>query len=129
MSVTLTELALVAAGGALGAAGRFGIGRMALFADSRWYVTAGINVAGSMLIGILWALFSHFDVSRQWYLLAVTGFLGGFTTYSAFSLDTVMLVHDGRVAEGALCAFLTLAGCLTACAAGLYVTEKLLKLI
>ncbi|MBS7546401.1 fluoride efflux transporter CrcB [Ancylobacter oerskovii] len=61
--------------------------------------TMAINVVGSLLIGVIagWLAFRAGDPwSQQMRLFAVTGILGGFTTFSAFSLDTALLVERGE---------------------------------
>jgi CrcB protein len=71
--------------------------------------TLAINVSGSIILGAVAAWFYGFPtptgppgpISRNWYLLLATGFCGGFTTFSTFSLETVQLLHDGKV-ESAL---------------------------
>lgn len=87
----------VALGGACGALARFGIATW--FADPGRFpwATLFINIAGSFAIGLLWGVCQQQAWFEQWgrYLL-VTGLLGGFTTFSAFSLETVALIDAGR---------------------------------
>ena len=68
--------------------------------------TLGINVVGSFLLGLLVAALLRRGpltrTSRRAHLLLGTGFLGGFTTYSALALDTVGLLADGRAALAVL---------------------------
>ena len=52
---------------------------------------------GSFAIGLVWALLAARGL-QAWLPFVMTGFLGGFTTFSAFSLDTLRLVEGGRVA-------------------------------
>lgn len=92
---------IVAAGGALGAAGRYGAGLLA----SRWlgtyfpFGTLGVNVLGSFLMGMAAvALASRAGQSPRAALFLMTGILGGFTTFSAFSMEAVSLFEKGRVA-------------------------------
>lgn len=96
MASGLATCLLVAAGGALGCTGRFLADRLPLFVTAPFYRTMCINITGSLLIGIIAAAFSHAGVSESWHRFAITGFLGGFTTYSAFSLDSVRLIQNGR---------------------------------
>lgn len=62
-----------------------------------WH-TLTINVVGSLLMGVLigWLSFRG-DASQSWRLFAATGILGGFTTFSAFSLDAALLWERGQV--------------------------------
>lgn len=99
MASGLATCLLVAAGGALGCTGRFLADRLPLFVTAPFYRTMCINITGSLLIGIIAAAFSHAGVSESWHRFAITGFLGGFTTYSAFSLDSVRLIQNGRWPE------------------------------
>ena len=77
---------LVAVGGALGALGRYGIGQV-VQAGNFPVATLLVNVTGSFLIGALWATFDESQWFQDWgkYLITV-GMLGGFTTFSSFSL-------------------------------------------
>jgi CrcB protein len=91
---------LVFLGGGLGAAARHGVNLIAarlLGLDFPWG-TAIINVAGSLAMGLLAAWFAfRVDIpwSQETRLFLTTGVLGGFTTFSAFSLDTAMLIERG----------------------------------
>ncbi len=82
----------VAAGGALGAVGRYLVtaGATALLGSGFPWGTLAVNVAGSFLLGVLVALMSAaWTPPGDMRLFLVTGFLGAFTTFSAFSLDVV----------------------------------------
>ncbi len=127
MTASPVDFLLVAAGGALGAMSRFGAAQFILFNESKWAVTTLINIVGCLLIGVVFALSEHFTVARGWTLFIITGFLGGFTTYSAFSLDVVKLFTDGKVAEAVTCALVTLVGCVLACGAGYFAVTRILK--
>ena len=89
----------VAVGSALGGVCRFAVGQafVARFGPGFPYGTLFINVAGSFLIGIVaeLALTRAFGMSQTARVFLATGFLGGFTTFSAFSLDMVTLASDG----------------------------------
>ena len=85
----LGPVLLVAAGGALGSVLRYAVSVLmaaSLGAGFPWG-TLAVNVLGSTAIGALAAL----GVEGGWRLLLVTGLLGGFTTFSAFSLETALL--------------------------------------
>lgn len=100
MVVTLLQIAL---GGALGAVSRFlfASGVMRLTGSGLPLGILAVNVLGSFLMGVAVTLFSeHFEDVRL-APLVMTGFLGGFTTFSAFSLDTVQLIEQGRLAAAA----------------------------
>lgn len=74
-----------------------------------------INAAGSFLIGLLYGLAStRAGLGRHTMLLLQTGFCGGFTTFSTFSLDNLKLIENGRYAAAALNAALSVTLCLAA---------------
>ena len=83
---------LVALGGALGSVLRYWTSLIFAFP----YGTITVNILGSMAIGLAYGLLlekGHERVS----LFLMAGFLGGFTTFSAFSLDVMKLISDGRI--------------------------------
>ena len=92
----------VALGGAVGASLRYGanlgIGRL-LGAAFPWH-TLAVNVIGSALMGGLMVLLAHRG-QQQLAPFLMTGILGGFTTFSAFSMDTIVLTERGQTALAA----------------------------
>lgn len=94
---------LVFVGGGLGAVARHAVGRAMLHAAGPGFPwgTLTVNVSGSFLIGLLIGLFSALGAAQPWRLFLVTGFLGGFTTFSAFSLDALTLWERSPVSAGA----------------------------
>ncbi|MBN8631292.1 MAG: fluoride efflux transporter CrcB [Rhodobacterales bacterium] len=91
MSLTLP---LIALGGAVGSILRY----LMVSAIGAPLGTAAVNVLGSFAIGVLFVLLG----SREgWQFLLITGLLGGFTTFSAFSLDTLKLVQGGQPLQAA----------------------------
>jgi CrcB protein len=101
--ITVTLLAL---GGGVGTNARYWLGRLVV----EWqrhnfeklafpWATFVINVSGSVVLGFAAALFlKHPDESRRvWYLILGTGFCGGFTTFSTFSLEALELLQEERL--------------------------------
>ena len=84
---------LVAAGGTLGVLARYGLSRWAESGSSLIWTTAAINIAGSFLLGLL--VTQHGFSSQARSALGV-GLLGGFTTYSTFSVQAVLEWDGGR---------------------------------
>lgn len=82
---------IIALGGALGAVLRYLIALGVVFPVG----TLIVNVIGSFLMGLAFVWFSS-RAAGQWPLFLMTGFLGGFTTFSAFSLDVVRLFEAQR---------------------------------
>ena len=60
------------------------------------YGTLGVNIIGCFLIGIVYGLSARGNINVEWRLFLATGFLGGFTTFSSFSNDTVSLLRDAQ---------------------------------
>lgn len=110
----------VALGGAIGATGRYltTIGMARLMGAGFPYGTLVVNVVGSFAIGLLFVWLIERDAVRLAPLL-MTGVLGGFTTFSAFSLDVLMLIERGDVTAAALYGAASVGLSLLAVAAGL----------
>ncbi|WP_457586277.1 fluoride efflux transporter CrcB [Ensifer canadensis] len=97
----MSNLLLVGFGGAIGSMVRYLVG---LWTLHRWgpgfpWGTLGVNITGSFLIGLLAELIMRkFGASAEMRLFLITGVLGGYTTFSAFSLDTITLFERGDAA-------------------------------
>ncbi len=100
----MEKLLMVAAGGGLGAILRYlcaaWVGRLA---GEGFWGTAFVNVSGSFVMGVLAvAMMEAFPGSwGRWAPFAMTGVLGAYTTFSAFSLDTLFLIERGHLATAA----------------------------
>ena len=78
-----------------------------------------INTIGSLLTGFLFiVLLERYSVSSEIRLALMTGLLGGFTTFSAFSLETIDLIQQGSFLSAASNIILSVVLCLTACYLG-----------
>lgn len=88
----------VAFGGAVGALLRYYIGLGLNQKGVLPWGTLTVNLLGSFLIGLLVLLSVKQKWADPWYLFAVTGVLGGFTTFSAFSFENLQLLQDGKPA-------------------------------
>ena len=60
------------------------------------YGTLGVNIIGCFLIGVVYALSEKGNVNVEWRLFLATGILGGFTTFSSFSNETVSMLRDAQ---------------------------------
>lgn len=93
----MTNWLWVALGGAAGSVARYGLGVQAgRWLGSGWpYGTFGANVMGGLLMGLLAGWLAHRGGADQerWRLLLGVGALGGFTTFSAFSLETALMIE------------------------------------
>ena len=108
-------LLIVAAGGASGAVLRVlasaAVGVQHVFP----WATLVINIAGSFAIGLVWGLYGHQEWFQSWgRLFLVVGLLGGFTTFSAFSFETLNLIENGRLGIAGAYAALSVGLCLGA---------------
>lgn len=94
------NMLLVAAGGALGAMARYAIGAWILVRTETWSFPLGtfvVNVAGCLIAGALIGIAEYRNfLTLELRLLIFTGFLGGFTTFSAFGVETVALIERGQ---------------------------------
>jgi fluoride exporter len=122
----MTALLVFVAGG-LGSLTRYLIGLAALRALGPRFPsgTLAVNLIGCFLIGALMALVDHRQLDERLRLALVAGFLGGFTTYSAFAYETLALAERRTVGLAALYAALTVVGCFLACAAGLALVRRI----
>ncbi len=123
---SFTLAAAVAAGGALGALGRYlaisWFGRR--FGTGFPYGTLAVNAAGSLLLGAFVALGgSHLRIAPEVQAFVAVGVLGAFTTVSTFALDTAYLAGRHRLALAGAYVVLSLALSLAAAAMGYYVTR------
>ncbi|MEA2716949.1 MAG: fluoride exporter [Actinomycetota bacterium] len=120
-------LAAVAIGGALGAAARYGVAQLVpLGAGSFPWATWWTNVTGSFVLGVvLMVLLRRFPSDRLARPLLATGFLGAFTTYSTFAVQTVVLVGDGSGVLAGVYVVASLAAGFGAAAAGIAAGRRL----
>ncbi len=110
----------VALGSALGGVGRYGLSRLWPWVPGGWpTATMTVNLLGSFAIGLLSVVLSAraggAETARLFWL---TGVLGGFTTYSAFALETVTLAGAGEAMRAAAYVAVTVLACLVAAFAG-----------
>ncbi len=110
----------VGLGAAIGAWLRWGLG--ILMNQVHQHIPLGTlvaNLAGGYVIGLAMAFFStHNGISPEWRLFAITGFLGGLTTFSTFSAETALMLQRGEYVWAALQIVLHVAGAILLCMAG-----------
>jgi CrcB protein len=121
-------LLLVLAGGAIGAPLRY---LTDLFVQSRHdsvfpWGTLAVNVAGSLILGLLAGAADAAAVSDWVLTLVGTGFCGALTTFSTFGYETLRLVEDGSYSQAALNAAVSILLGLGACAAGWWIAAALM---
>ena len=119
----------IALGGALGAAGRHVVGHVVAERLGRAfpYGTLSVNILGSFLMGFLVvALASRFDASPELRGFLAVGVLGGFTTFSAYSLEIALLFERGAMQMSILYAFLSVILAVSALFGGMMVGRAVL---
>ena len=90
------------------------------------YGTLLINVGGSLVMGLLAGLFAlKFDPGQSWRLFLTTGILGGFTTFSTFSLDAVVLYERGELGSMAVYVIASALWSIGALFAGLFIIRQI----
>lgn len=107
----------IASGGAVGALLRFyaSTGVYALLGRGFPYGTLFVNVTGSLMMGLLYILFlERIQVSPELRSALLVGVLGAFTTFSAFSMETLALFEEGEVIKAALNILLSVTLCILA---------------
>jgi CrcB protein len=116
---------LVFLGGGLGATARHAANRagLALLGPGFPWWTFAVNVVGCFLIGLLAGLFGSLETGHNARLFLITGFLGGFTTFSAFSLDALTLWERGAPLQAGLYILGSVILSLIAAAVGLMVSR------
>ena len=88
--------------------------------------TLTVNIVGSLVMGLLIGYFAlKTDPGQDWRLFLTTGILGGFTTFSAFSLDTVLLFERGELALAACYVVASVGVSVTALFAGLSIMRTI----
>lgn len=133
MTSGISNLALysmVAVGGAFGASLRFFVYQIMM----NWlgkgfpYATLTVNVTGSLIMGILYALVEQgiIEVSIYRTLIGI-GFLGAFTTFSTFSLDSLLLLQQGEIFKAISNIFLNVGLCIMSAALGMFMVSVLNK--
>ncbi len=123
----MSDTFLVMAGGAIGAASRFHIGRLVgPFTGTGWpTATLAINLAGGLAMGLLAGAMLRGGLADGWRLFVGVGVLGGFTTFSAFSLEMIQLLQDGRWVDGISYAAVSVIGSVLLLGAGLWMVRAL----
>jgi len=91
-------VALIGIGSFIGGVLRYllSIGVQSKFLSAFPFGTFAVNILGCFVIGIIFALGDKMNLSTEWRLFLATGICGGFTTFSAFSMESLALLRDGQ---------------------------------
>ena len=95
----LKNLFIVGVGGFIGTAARFAAYQLVKPSAVFW-ITLSVNILGCLLIGIFTGMAVKNGLTQQEKLFLTSGFCGGFTTFSAFSIENVKLMQEGKSAAG-----------------------------
>lgn len=112
----------VALGGGVGAWLRYVVGRLVPLGAFPW-ATLMVNVGGSFAMGLLVGWLARHDAGESWRLLLGVGLLGGFTTFSAFSLELVNMIERGDSAMAATYALVSVVAGVAGLFAGLMIVR------
>ena len=121
----MLQLLLVSSGGALGAIVRYSIGSLSkIYFVNSFYATLSINIIGSFLIGYLISLGYVKNISENFikYFLII-GFLGSFTTFSAFSYEAVDLFLSKKMFLSLVYVIFSISFCIIAAYVGIYINK------
>ena len=119
----------IAIGGAFGAISRYWVSESMEKVNGTGFPlgTFSVNLLGSFLIGVLFVIFAEkLELAHEWRPLLVIGFLGAMTTFSAFSLDTLLLFQQGHYNTALFYIFSSVIACLIAAYAGIQLTRVVL---
>ncbi|KQS49548.1 fluoride efflux transporter CrcB [Sphingomonas sp. Leaf198] len=117
----MLPLLYVMVGGAVGSGARYLTGRamLSLLGPDYPFGTLAVNVIGGLLMGVLVGVLARNTASETWRLLLGLGVLGGFTTFSAFSLDVVTMIERGAIGVALGYVLVSVIGSVAALFAGL----------
>lgn len=120
-------LLFIALGGATGAVSRYLLSSWAhALWEGKWPVgTLLVNMLGSFLIGVIFVLIEKQIVHPDWRSVLMVGFLGAFTTFSTFSLETITLFEEGQIAHAIAYMVVSVFACVLMAGLSIYITRAL----
>ena len=123
----MTSIFFVAAGGAIGATARYltGVAAVRIMGHGFPWGTMTVNIVGSFLMGVIVVVMAE-KSGQKFSPFLVTGILGGFTTFSSFSLDAITIYERGQVGLAAAYVSASVILSLAAIFAGLLITRNVL---
>lgn len=124
----MKQILAIAAGGSIGAVLRYGVANAVHMFTSRNfpYGTLLINVSGSLIMGLLYVLLvERLALSPEWRAAILIGMLGGYTTFSSFSIETLLLFEQGEQFKAMMNVLLSVSLCLLAVWLGVVAGRRL----
>ncbi|WP_027859804.1 fluoride efflux transporter CrcB [Marinobacterium jannaschii] len=121
----MLHIVFIAIGGALGALGRYWVSGLLNNATHKLPMgTLACNAVGSFLMGVCFVLIlEKSKLDPEFRPLLMVGFMGAFTTFSTFSLETVAMLQEGHVMSAMIYILLSVLLCIAALSAGLWITR------
>ncbi|TVZ39202.1 CrcB protein [Alteromonadaceae bacterium 2753L.S.0a.02] len=118
----------VAAGGAVGAMARYGVSVVLATQHIKFPIaTLTVNVLGSFLMGVCYVIIVEKGlIAQEWRHVVMIGFMGAFTTFSTFSLESLHLLQSGHFLTAASYMIISLLACVLAVFLGITITDNLL---
>lgn len=116
----------VALGGACGASLRFFVYQLILNLGGKGFpfATLAVNISGSLIMGVLYSLIEQGIIEVSFYRALVgVGFLGAFTTFSTFSLDTLLILQQGEYFKAMINILLNVSLCILAAGLGMFLVS------
>lgn len=114
----LNSFIIVSLGGALGAGLRFIISKIFISASAVFTYVALVNIIGCFVAGLIAGYMDRHVHSDSLRLFLITGILGGFTTFSAFSLDVLNLINKGKTIDAIIYVSISVIGSILAALVG-----------
>lgn len=127
----MQQLLLIALGGSLGAVARYSLSTVVHHAASETFPwgTLAVNLSGSFLIGLVIELLDVTMIPTEWRSFLAIGFLGAYTTFSTFTLETVNLLREGEFGLATVNLLAANVAGILLVVGGIYASRLLLKLV
>lgn len=127
----LTNFILVVIGGGIGSAARYGLStwaNQAMQSGSIFpYGTLAVNLTGSFLAGLVWGLSTETTMKPETRIFLLVGFMGGFTTFSSYALESYNLFNNGEVKNALINILVNNIGSILLVIAGVVLAKYILK--
>ena len=127
----MLQVVLIAVGGSLGCVSRYGLSTLVYNATPGVfpYGTMFVNLTGSLLIGILTELFETAIIPSAWRSFLTIGFIGGYTTFSTYTFETLNLLREGEIRLATYNILVSTVLGIAFVALGIYASRTFLKLV
>jgi len=127
----MLQIILIAVGGSLGCISRYGLSTLVYEATPGVfpYGTMFVNLTGSLMIGVLSELFETAIIPSAWRSFLTFGFIGGYTTFSTWTLETLNLIREGEIRLATYNILISTVLGIVFVAVGIYASRFFLKLV